>query len=398
MSPVPDLHETMARHVESGAVPGLVTAVYRRGETRVDALGKKAVGGNDSMPRDAIFRIASMSKPITAAAAMTLVDEGKLRLGDPIERFLPELANRRVLARIDAPLDETVPAKRPITLDDLLTFRMGFGIVWGPPDRTAIQRASEELRLGAFGPPKPQEPPAPEEWMRRFATLPLMYQPGERWAYNTGLEVLSVLLARASGKPLGVLLKERIFEPLGMTDTSFDVPVAKLDRLPPQYWPQDPFADGGSLALSDGVADSQWSRPPAFPSGAGGLVSTADDFLAFAKMMLGRGALGTTRVLSEAAVDAMTTDHLTADQKAISDVLPKGYWKNHGWGLGMATVTGPDEASTSTGRYGWDGGLGTSWYTDPKNDLIGILLTQRAAFPGSTTLYRDFWKAVHGAP
>lgn len=390
------LRSILAKHVERGELPGLVSAVSRRGEVQVDVVGHEADAA-DPMRRDTIFRIASMSKPVTAVAALSLVEEGRLHLDEPVERFLPELANRRVLARLDGPLDETVPAARSITLRDLLTFRMGFGIVWGAPDATPIQRAANARKLGAFGPPRPQDPPAPDEWMRRFATLPLMYQPGERWAYHTGTEVLSVLLARASGQPLEALLRERIFEPLGMEDTSFSVPASKLDRLATSYFAKDAFhPDDSGYELYDAAQGGQWSRPPAFPSGGGGLVSTADDFLAFGQMLLGRGALGGTRILSASSVDAMTSDHLTPEQKAISDVLPAGYWNDHGWGFGVAVVTAPDELTGTSGRYGWDGGLGTSWASDPTRELVAILMTQRAAFPPCSGVYRDFWRTVYG--
>src|SRR5580704_16122883 len=215
------LRDAMQRHVDRGELPGLVALVSRRGEVHVDVLGTKSAGADDPMRRDTLFRIASMTKPITAAAAMILVEEGRIRLDEPVDRLLPELADRRVLSRLGGPLDETVPAKRAVTVRDVLTFRMGFGIVWGPPNALPIQRAANDLHLGAFGPPRVQEPPAPDEWMRRFSTLPLMHQPGEGWRYNTSAEVLGVLLARASGRPLDALMRERLFEPLGMKDTGF---------------------------------------------------------------------------------------------------------------------------------------------------------------------------------
>ena len=224
------MHDVMAGYVERGEVPGLVTLVSRRGEVHVDAIGMKALGGSDPMRRDTIFRISSMTKPITAAATMILVEECKLRLDEPVDRLLPELADRKVLKRLDGPLDDTVPANRPITVRDLLTFRMGFGIIMAPPDTYPIQRAVSELLLGQ-GPPNPSTPPAPDEWIRRLGTLPLMHQPGEKWMYNTGSDVLGVLIARASGQPLETFLRERIFEPLGMKDTGFSVPAAKIDRL-----------------------------------------------------------------------------------------------------------------------------------------------------------------------
>ncbi len=175
------LHDIMAGYVERGEVPGLVTLLSRRGEAHVDVIGKKAVGGSDPMRRDTIFRITSMTKPITAAAAMILVEECKLRLDDPVDRLLPELAGRRVLKRIDGPLDDTVPAHRPITLRDLLTFRLGLGMIWGPPEVYPIQKAVSELGIVGFGAPDQSTPLGPDEWLRRLATLPLMHQPGERW-------------------------------------------------------------------------------------------------------------------------------------------------------------------------------------------------------------------------
>jgi CubicO group peptidase (beta-lactamase class C family) len=174
------MHDVMAGYVELGEVPGIVTLVSRRGEVHVDAIGMKAVGGSDPIRHDTIFRITSMTKPITAAATMILVEECKLRLDEPVDRLLPELAGRRVLKRLDGALDDTVPAHRPITVRDLLTFRMGFGIVMGPPDVSPIQKAVSEQQI-FIGPPKPPTLHAPDEWIRRFATLPLMHQPGEKW-------------------------------------------------------------------------------------------------------------------------------------------------------------------------------------------------------------------------
>jgi CubicO group peptidase (beta-lactamase class C family) len=179
------MHDVMAGYVERGEVPGLVTLVSRRGEVHVDALGLKAAGGRDPVQRDTIFRISSMTKPITAAAAMILVEECKLRLDEPVDRLLPELADRQVLQRLDGPLDDTVPAHRPISVRDLLTFRMGFGMVMAPSGTYPIQDASIEQLLGQ-GPPSPQIPPEPDEWIRRLRTLPLMHQPGERWMYVAG--------------------------------------------------------------------------------------------------------------------------------------------------------------------------------------------------------------------
>jgi len=387
------MHEVMAGHVERGEVPGVVTLISRRGEVHADAIGMKAVGGSDPIRRDTIFRIASMTKPITAAAAMILVEECKLRLDEPVDRLLPELADRRVLRRLDGPLGDTVPANRPISLRDLLTFRMGFGIVMAAPRTYPIQKAVNELLLFQ-GPPQPHTPPAPDEWLRRLGTLPLMHQPGERWMYHTGSDVLGVLIARASGQPFETFLRERLFEPLGMKDTGFSVAATKLDRLATSYWTNSAT---GALEVFDAAKGGQWSRPPAFPSGGGGLVSTVDDYLAFGRMMLNLGTHGTDHILSRPSVETMTTDQLTQTQKAQSGLLP-GYFDSHGWGFGVSVVTRREDLAGSVRRFGWDGGLGTSWYSDPKEDLVGILLTQRAwTSPNPPDVCRDFWTLVYQA-
>jgi CubicO group peptidase (beta-lactamase class C family) len=384
------MHDVMSGHVERGEVPGLVTLVSRRGEVRADAIGTKAVGG-DAMRRDTIFRISSLTKPIAAAAAMILVDDGRLRLDEPVDRLLPELADRRVLKRLDGPLDDTVPAKRPITLRDLLTLRMGFGYIMGPPDAYPILAAVDEQQLG-MGPPKPATPPEPDEWIRRFAKLPLMHQPGEQWMYEMGFAVLGVLISRASGQPLETFFRERIFGPLGIEDTSFHVPPEKLGRLATCYQTNP---ETGALELYDGVEDSQWSRPPAFPDARGGLVSTVDDYLAFGRMMLDKGKYGSERILSRRSVELMTTDHLTPEQRAASDSVPV-FLGGRGWGFGLSTIPGDDAAAATPGRYGWEGGLGTSWSSDPAEDMVGILMTQRLASPESPRIDLDFWASVYG--
>jgi CubicO group peptidase (beta-lactamase class C family) len=389
------MHAIMAGYVERGEVPGIVTLLARRGEVHVDVMGTKSVGTADPMRRDTIFRITSMTKPITAVAALILVEECKLRLDEPVDRLLPELADRKVLKRIDGPLDETVPAERAITVRDLLAFRMGFGMIMGPPDGTPIQRAVRDLELSGIGPPKPASPLGPDEWMRRFGTLPLMAQPGAKWMYNTGSSLLGVLIARASGQPFETFLRERIFEPLGMKDTAFSVPPEKLDRLATSYWAD---AKTNTLTLHDDVANSQWSRPPAFPDGGAGLVSTIDDYLAFGQMMLNKGAIGTgkERVLSRPSIEAMTTDQLTAAQKAASGLVP-GYFDGIGWGFGVSIVTRRDGVSAIPGRYGWDGGYGTTWSSDPAEQMVSIMMTQRAGFPLFSGVQLDFWTSAYQA-
>jgi CubicO group peptidase (beta-lactamase class C family) len=385
------LHDVMARHVECRDAPGVVALLARRGDVHVEVIGATAFDSDQPMRRDSIFRVTSMTKPVTAVAAMTLVEECVLRLDDPVDELLPELREPRVLARLDAPVDETVPADRAITLRDLLTFTFGSGMVMGPPDQYPILQAIEALHLGGVGPPDAGEPLDRDEWMRRFGTLPLMRQPGATWMYNTGSWILGVLIERATGMSLDAFMRERIFEPLGMVDTGFTVGSEKVSRMPASYLAN---AENGALQPWD---ERDWSQPPVFCDGAAGLASTVDDFFAFGQMMLNRGTLDGERILARPTVEMMTVDHLTAAQKASSGFFP-GAWNGRGWGFGMSVVTGTGGISTmGPGRFGWDGGSGTSWYTDPNEELVAILMTQRGAFPLFSPLYLDFWTSVYQA-
>ena len=377
------LHDVLARHVADRTAPGVVTLVSRRGEVHVDVIGARSYGGAP-LQRDSLFRISSMSKPVAAVAAMILVEECVLRLDDPVDDLLPELADRRVLARPDGPLDDTVPARRAITLRDLLTFRLGFGQMGAPAD-APIMRAADERGIG-MGPPNPQAYPEPDEWLRRLGELPLMAQPGEKWLYHTGIDILGVLLARATGKSLEAFLRERLFDPLGMKDTHFHVPPAKIHRLVTSYMSPD--------EVFDEAEGGQWSKPAPFDSAGGGLVSTVDDFAAFAHLMLHEGRHGGERVLARPTVELMTTDQLTPGQKAVSGFFP-GFFDARGWGLGVSVVTARTEVYGTPGRYGWDGGLGTTWQADPAEDLTAIMMTQRAGFPDFSPVYRDFWTGVY---
>lgn len=369
------LHDAMAARVAKGEMPGIVTLVAHGDFVHVDAIGVRSLGSNHPMVRGTPFRIASMTKPVLAAAAMMLVEDGKLALAEPVDRLLPELAHRRVLVRVDGPLDQTVPAIRPITVEDLLTFRMGYGVIFEPtfePPSYPIINAANELQL-AMGPPDPRTPLGPDEWIRRFGTLPLMYQPGERWQYNAGSLVLSVLVARASGARLEDFFRSRIFEPLGMKRTAFSVPARIADRLP-GFYVTNPQT--GQLELLPVSPPSEWTQPPAFPSGASGLLSTVDDYLAFSRLLLNNGVHHNKRLLSAESVRLLTTNHLTPQQIAGAGVPLSG----RGWGYGMAVVTAPDEVSPIPGRYGWFGGYGTSWFNDPNRNVIAIALTQTANF------------------
>ena len=352
--------EVASSHVGPDKIPGLVALVSRGDQVHVEALGSLSVGGAP-VRRDSLFRIASTTKPLTGALTMALVDDGVLGIDDPVDNWLPELADRRVLRAVDGPLDDTVPARRPITVRDLLTFTFGFGMVvemFMAAEPWPVARAADELNLGTLGPPGPDTQPDPDKWMAGLGSLPLLAQPGERWMYNTGAQVLGVLASRVAGKPFAELLHRRLLEPLGMGDTSFWA--ADTSRLATAY---APTPDG--LQVWD-PPEGQWSHPPVFADGAAGLVSTADDLLAFARMFLGGGE----SVLSAGSISEMTRDQLSAAQRSgTTDAFLHG----RSWGYAQSVVTEGPRA----GAFGWDGGLGTSWLVDPARDLAVVVLTQR---------------------
>jgi CubicO group peptidase (beta-lactamase class C family) len=386
------LREVMARYIGDRAVPGLVTLVSRRGEVQVEVLGVQDLASGTPMRRDTIFRIASMTKPVAAAAAMILVEECRLRLDDPVDRLLPELAGRKVLRRLDGPLTDTEPAKRPILLRDLLTLRMGLGHIMDPEGSDYPIRKALDAQQLLQGPPRPQIYPPPDDWMHRVAALPLMHHPGEQWMYDLGMDILGVLIARAAGQPLEAFLRERLFDPLGMKDTGFSVPAEKRARFATSYY-NNP--ESGAIDVFDTAETGQWSRAPAFPSAAAGLVSTVDDFRAFGDMLLSKGRHGNRRILSRPAVELMTSDQLTEQQK-VNVALFLG--ENRGWGFGMSVVTRRQDLWEVPGRFGWDGGLGTSWAADPSEQMQAILMTQRAMnSPIFLEVHADFWTSVYQA-
>jgi CubicO group peptidase (beta-lactamase class C family) len=383
------LHDVLAGHVSRGDMPGLVALVSRRVKTHVEALGRQSFGADVPMRRDTIFRIASMTKPITAAATLILVEQCRLRLDDPVDDLLPELGNRRVLKSLEGPVDDTVPAKRPIRVRDLLTFTFGLGAVMDWPVKHPIHKAMVDLRID----PSPFQPEFPaDEFMKRLGSLPLIHQPGEGWLYHTGSDVLGVLIARASGQSLGDFLQDRLFGPLGMRDTAFQVPSDKLDRLASAYMTHP---DKKELVFFDDARDSRWSKPRLFAAGGSGLVSTVDDYLAFYRMLLNKGRCGSERILSRPAVELMMSDQLTPQQKQGAELF---FGHSAGWGMGGAVVTRRTDLCTTPGRYGWDGGFGTSAHVDPAEDMVGILMTQRMMeSPQPPRVFRDFWTSAYQA-
>ena len=366
-------------HVADDRIPGLVALAARGGDVHAVALGTLTAGADRPVQRNSLFRIASVTKPVTGAATLALIAEGLLSLDEPAGRLLPELASRRVLRRMDGPLDDTVPARREITVRDLLTFTFGFGFaqeMFTAAQPWPVMAAESDLRLATLGWPDLARQPGPDEWIAGLGSLPLLAQPGEQWMYNTGASVLGVLLARAAGLPYGEVLRTRLFEPLGMRDTGFRT--MEPGRLATAYR----SGDGGVLEIWD-EPGGMWASPLPFEDGAAGLVSTADDLLAFGRMLLNGGK----PVLPEDSAAAMLTNQLTGAQRSQ---------------LGPPLDTGDTwsfcQAVHADGTAGWDGGFGTSFVVDPARDLVVIILTQRA-FDSSAlpAVHQDVRAAAFGS-
>ncbi|MFE5033541.1 serine hydrolase domain-containing protein [Streptomyces sp. NPDC056683] len=376
------LHATLRRHVEAGTVPGAVGLVARGDDVEVVAVGHTDVEGSAPMARDSVFRIASVTKPITAAALLMLVDEGRIGLGDPVADWLPELAKPMVVRTPTSPVDDVVPAVRQITVEDLLSFRAG----WGLPDDFALPAAQALFKVQDHGIPF-RDWPDPDTWLGLLAQVPMLHQPGEAWLYGTASALQGILVARVSGRTLPDFLAERIFEPLGMRDTAFEVPASKRHRFTAAYAP----AADGTLRLTD-TPDGAYSSLPRFPSGGGGLVSTADDWLAFARLLLNAGAAPDgRRLLTATSVSRMTTNHLTAAQRERAALFLEG----QGWGYGGSVDVAPAEPWSVPGRYGWVGGTGTTAHLVPATGTVTVLLTQTAMTgPTTTSFMRDFWRAT----
>ncbi|MEI6254699.1 MAG: serine hydrolase domain-containing protein [Mycobacteriaceae bacterium] len=369
--------------VEAGLLSGAVTVVWHRGDVlQVNEIGYRDVDAKLPMQQDTIFRIASMTKPVTVAAAMSLAEEDKLSLSDPVTRWVPELSDMRVLVDPGGPLDSTVAAQRPITIEDLMTHRSGLGYsfsVGGPISRAYAQVS---LRQDA------------DDWLAEVSRLPLLHQPGERLTYSHATELLGIALSRIEGKPLQTVLSERIFEPLGMTDTGFFVTPEKRERTATMYRLDE------QAGLQDDMMGPVPVREPRFCQGGASLVSTAEDYLQFARMLLGGGEVDGIRVLSENSVRLMRTDRLTDEQKR-HPFLGTPFWVGRGFGLNLSVVTDPSRSARlfgpgGQGTFSWPGAYGTWWQADPANDLILIYLIQNypdlssaaAAVAGNTALAR----------
>jgi CubicO group peptidase (beta-lactamase class C family) len=371
--------------IDAGLLAGAVTMVWQGGSVlQVHELGHRDVSAKLPMQRDTIFRIASMSKPVTVAAAMALIEEGRFTLSDPVTEWLPELAGVRVMIDPAGPLERTVPAQRPITFDDLMTHRSGLAYAFsvGAP----LSRAYGKLMFRQDQ----------DRWLAELAALPLAHQPGDRMTYSHATDVLGIALSRIEGKPLGDVLAARIFEPLGMSDTGFAVSLEGRRRAATMY------KIGADGALCDDVMGPAPVTPPTFCAGGAGLWSTADDYLAFARMLLAGGTLDGVRVLSEKSVDLMRTDRLTAEQKR-HPFLGMPFWRGRGFGLNLSVVTDPAQSRQlfgpgGLGTFGWPGAYGTWWQADPSVDRVMIYLVQNmpdlspdsaaAAVAGNTSLLK----------
>ncbi|MEW6344992.1 MAG: serine hydrolase domain-containing protein [Paraburkholderia sp.] len=380
----------MQGYVERGEVAGVVTLAWRHGEiAHFEPSGWRDEAEQLPMQRDTLFRIASMTKPVTSAAIMMLIEQDQLALDAPVAHWLPELASPRVLRDVSGPLDQTEPVRAPITVLDLLTHRAGFAYHFtatGP-----IAEAYEAVFNGI------ESQAGPDAWLARVATLPLMFQPGTRWHYGIATDILGVLIERVSGLTLGEFFRTRIFEPLGMRDTAFSVPETQLARLATAYGIHPGTRE---RVVEDRPATSRWANPKRFQGGGGGLVSTAEDYLQFARLLLARGRVGETRLLSHRSVDLMRSNFLSRDQRRVP-AFGQIVWAGQGFGLGLSIVDDPAQqlplGYRSTGSFGWPGAYGTSWFADPVENLIGLMLIQRRAvepFPMSVEFERRLYDAI----
>lgn len=356
--------------VDAGDLSGFVTLIFRHGKiAQLNTVGWRDIAAKSPMTRDTLFRIASMTKPVTSVAALMLIEEGKLKLDDPIAKWLPEFATMRVLKKADGPLDDTYPAPRAITVEDLFTHRSGLAYAFssiGPIAKAYQDALGDPLNIGT----------APDAWLAKLAELPLVYAPGERLHYSVSTDVLGFLVGRIEGKPFREVLIERLFRPLGMADTDFYVPPEKRGRAATVY-----RQDQESGALNP-IAFVQHDTPPAFCGGGGGLISTADDYLKFARMMMNGGELDGRRYLKRETVALMCTNRLTPAQRAIPFLGAIPMWEGMGFGLGVSIIDAPEKLGPlgmgAIGAFGWPGAFGTWWQADPANDLIILYLIQNS--------------------
>jgi CubicO group peptidase (beta-lactamase class C family) len=355
--------------IDAGDLSGFVTLIWRKGEElQFNALGQRDIASGAPMTRDTLFRIASMTKPITSTAALMLMEEGKLRLEDPIAKWMPEFAGMQVLKDAQGPVEDTYPSPREITVEDLMTHRAGlaYGFTSIGPIAYAHERALGDVLTNNM---------SVDAWLAALASLPLSYPPGERFHYSHATDVLGLLVGRIAGTGFREFLFKRIFEPLGMVDTDFWVPHAKRGRMATMYRLKD---DLSALEVAPfPLADA----PPAFCGGGGGLISTLDDYLKFARMLLGDGEVDGVRLLKPETVALMRTNRLSDAQREVPFMgIP--FWAGQGFGLGLSVITDVEKqawmGAGTKGSFGWPGAFGTWWRGDPEEDMILIYLIQNS--------------------
>lgn len=344
--------------VDAGTIPGAVTLVARGDDVRLETVGAMALGG-PAMPADAIMRIQSMTKAVTAAATLLAVQAGKLALDDPVQTWLPELADRVVLRRPDGPVDDLEPARRPIIVRDLLLNAAGYG--------AAVDESPWAVAMRENGMEAGPEPPSlgADEWLAALAELPLVHQPGEGFRYHHSFAILGILLQRFSGVPLQAHLERVLLGPLGMVDSGLTVPTSEAGRLPAAYR----LGEGG-LEETEPLGGGFYAGPAPFDTAHGELVSTATDYHRLLRMLVSGGRVDGAPFLDPRLVTQMTTDQASAQAKTPDSYFP-GFWQTSGWGYGVGVTVAGDHL----GRYGWSGGQGTTFFVDP-DGTIAVLLTQ----------------------
>jgi CubicO group peptidase (beta-lactamase class C family) len=363
------LGKVMCGEIERGRLPGAVVLIARRGRLGYfESFGRRDAASNAPMTKDAIFRIYSMTKPITSVAAMMLWEEGRFLLSDPIGKYLPELSDLDVALERGADI-ERVPAQRAITVQDLLRHTSGLTYEFRGPG--AVQKMYMSAKVFSRA-------QSSAEQVATLGTLPLLHQPGTRWEYSRSTDVVGRLIEVLSGMPLGAFFERQILAPLGMVDTAFHVPPRHHSRLA-EAFAQDP--DSGAAVRLLEVRDA-----PRFESGGGGLVSTAGDYARFLQMLLNGGTLDGTRLLSRKTIELMTADHLGPITGAPDLLLP-----GHGFGLGFAVRlhAGIAQVPGSIGQYFWGGLAGTTFWVDPAEQLLALMLVQA---PGQRDYYRTLFR------
>jgi len=360
--------------VDAGRLAGMATLAWRMdGAAETTCVGWRDLEAGQPIQRDTLFRIASMTKPITSTAALMLLEEGCFALGDPITRWVPEFSSMRVLRSPTAALDDTVPAARPITFEDLLTHRSG--LTYGAFHPHLLQQAFEKLG-GSI-----DTLVAPDEWLARLATLPLIDQPGAGFHYGHSTDLLGLIIARVAQATLGELLLHKIFAPLGMHDTGFRVPTVHHHRRAAAYGFDATGRLTRRIAFGGGAVAAERLEDMSYESGGAGLWSTLDDYLAFARMFVGQGAVDGVRLLQPQTLALMTANHLTTEQRAKARVLGNPLFAaGHSFGLGVAVVQEPEQADRlicggGRGAVGWPGAYGGWWQADPNDGSVLIFLT-----------------------